>query len=255
MKIIKLSETDSTNRYLLDEASAFASEDITVAIADYQSAGRGMGSNTWESETGKNLLFSILVHPVWVPVNTQYLLSMTEALALRDAIADIIASSGLDAVDVTIKWPNDIYWKNKKISGTRIDGNIKGGKLTDLIIGTGINVNQREFHSDAPNPVSLWQITGKEYDRDEILSNILEYFKCYLEKARDEWDSMQKCDYIMKKYHRHLYRRNGIYRYEDKDGEFDAELVSVHPNGIMTLRKTDGSLSKYEFKEVKFINK
>lgn len=253
MKIIKLSETDSTNRYLLDEAGAFASEDITVAVSDYQSAGRGMGSNTWESESGKNLLFSILVHPDWIPASVQYLLSMTEALALRDVIAEVVASAGMDAEDVTIKWPNDIYWRDRKISGTRIDGNIKGGRLTDLVIGTGINVNQREFHGDAPNPVSLWQITGKEHSIEELLKRVMERFIHYYNIAREEWEDGYDCNTIMDEYHKSMYRREGIYHFEDQNGEFEASMYSVHPNGLLLLERTDGNISMYDFKEVKFI--
>ncbi|MBR4573217.1 MAG: biotin--[Prevotella sp.] len=212
-------------------------EDV-CAVADYQSAGKGMGTNTWESEAGKNLLFSILIHPTWLPVTEQYLMSMAEAIAVVEVVG----------LGTTIKWPNDIYWQDKKMSGTRIDVNLQGGEIRDMVIGTGINVNQREFYSDAPNPISLFNISKREYDSDELLREILERFEEYVEMLR-RGDK----DTIVKRYHERLYRREGFYRYADKDGEFEAELLRVHPNGIMTLRRRDGSLSDYEFKEVKFI--
>lgn len=165
MEIIHLTNITSTNDYLL---SLKSQEDI-VAVSDYQTRGKGMGTNRWESEPGKNLLFSILIHPTWIPVNQQYLLSMAEAVALCDTLREVTD-------DITIKWPNDIYWKDKKISGTRIDVNLSGGILADMVIGTGINVNQTEFLSDAPNPVSLKQITGMEHDREALLNDILERF-------------------------------------------------------------------------------
>ena len=241
-----MSDISSTNDYLL---GLDTEEDVCVRT-DYQSAGKGMGTNTWESEAGKNLLFSILVHPVWLSVTEQYLLSMAEALAIHDALTELLElTMGVETIKkLTIKWPNDIYWEDKKLSGTRIDGNIKGGVLQDFVIGTGINVNQQRFFSDAPNPVSLYQITGKEYDNDEILNKILEHFAKY-QDALKQGDKEK----VVREYHERLYRRTGIHRYEDGNGTFDAEIVKVNTNGIMTLRRTDGTLSDYEFKEVRFV--
>ena len=241
-----MSDISSTNDYLL---SLDTEEDVCVRT-DYQSAGKGMGTNTWESEAGKNLLFSILVHPVWLSVTEQYLLSMAEAIAIHDALTEFLElTMGVETIKkLTIKWPNDIYWEDKKLSGTRIDGNIKGGVLQDFVIGTGINVNQQRFFSDAPNPVSLYQITGKEYDNDEILNKILEHFAKY-QDALKQGDKEK----VVREYHERLYRRTGIHRYEDGNGTFDAEIVKVNTNGIMTLRRTDGTLSDYEFKEVRFV--
>ena len=246
MEIIKLSDISSTNDYLL----GLDTEEEVCVRTDYQSAGKGMGTNTWESEAGKNLLFSILVHPVWLSVTEQYLLSMAEALAIHDALTEFLElTMGVETIKkLTIKWPNDIYWEDKKLSGTRIDGNIKGGVLQDFVIGTGINVNQQRFFSDAPNPVSLYQITGKEYDNDEILNKILEHFAKY-QDALKQGDKEK----VVREYHERLYRRTGIHRYEDGNGTFDAEIVKVNTNGIITLRRTDGTLSDYEFKEVRFV--
>ena len=232
MEIIKLTDTASTNDYLLELNT---DRDICV-VADYQSAGKGMGSNTWESEPGKNLLFSILVHPIWLPINKQYLLSMAEAVAIVEVLGE-----GFE-----IKWPNDIYYGDKKLSGTRIDINLQGGSLKDVIIGTGINVNQDVFVSDAPNPISLKNITGKEHDRDTLLRAILYHFVYYYNMVREAPDN------VVRLYHEHLYRRTGQHTFADKDGTFQAQIVSVADNGIITLRRTDGSLSHYEFKELRF---
>ena len=232
MEIIKLIDIASTNDYLL---GLNTDRDICV-VADYQSAGKGMGSNTWESEPGKNLLFSILVHPTWLPVRQQYLLSMAEAVAIVEVLGE----------GYEIKWPNDIYFGNRKLSGTRIDVNLHGGKLRDVIIGTGININQEVFLSDAPNPVSLKNITGKEHDCDSLLQNILERFAYYYNKVQTATQD------IVHLYHEHLYRRTGFHCYSDKDGTFQAEIVRVAENGIITLRRNDGALSQYEFKELRF---
>lgn len=232
MEIIKLSDTTSTNDYLL---GLNTDQDLCV-VTDYQSAGKGMGTNSWESEPGKNLLFSILVHPTWLPVNRQYLLSMAEAVAIVEVLGD-----GFE-----IKWPNDIYYGDKKLSGTRIDINLQGSSLKDVIIGTGINVNQEVFHSEAPNPISLKNITGQEHDRDTLLRDILERFYLYYKKVQD---SPQE---VVRLYHEKLYRKVGFHSFADKNGTFQAEIVSVAENGIITLHRQNGTLSHYEFKELKF---
>lgn len=245
-RILHLDATASTNDFLLKNAGKYEGEDLVVAVSDYQTAGRGMGTNKWESEVGKNLLFSMLIHPSWVDAGVQFLVSMSEAIALCEVLSEY-------ADDITIKWPNDIYWKDRKISGTRIDGNIQGMKIADMVIGTGINVNQREFHSDAPNPVSLYQITGKEHDCQEILDKIVSRFQYYYDIAQKEWEKYD-CDTIMDEYHKHLYRNDGLYHlYKDIHGTFEAKLFSVHPNGILLLERMDGTISEYEVKEVKFL--
>ena len=241
MEIIKLADITSTNDYLL----GLNTDREICAVADYQFAGRGMDTNTWESERGKNLLFSLLIHPVWLPIQEQYLMSMAEALAVVSSLRRYVDGIGDRAL---IKWPNDIYIGNRKLSGTRIDANVQGGMIRDMVIGTGINVNQTTFSGKAPNPVSLKQVTNKAYDVEELFDNILANFEEYHELLRNGGK-----EDIIRQYHENLYRREGFHKYEDGVGEFEAELVEVSANGIMTLRRKNGILSSYEFKEVRFL--
>ena len=234
MEIIRLDNTTSTIDFLL---ASGCKEELCV-IADYQSAGKGMGQNTWESERGKNLLFSVLLHPVWLPVAEQYLMSMAWALALYDAVAELL---GTQSAMLSIKWPNDIYYADMKLSGTRIDINLQGFAIQDMVIGTGINVNQTEFRSDAPNPVSLWQIIEQETDREQLLRNILKALAHYQ-------GSDVKASYLSL-----LYRRKDFHPYVDKDGAFMAEIVDVEDDGHLLLRDEEGKERRYAFKEVSFI--
>lgn len=240
MEIITLSSTSSTNDYLL----SLNTEREVCVVTDYQTAGKGMGENVWESEQGKNLLFSLLVHPSWLEIQKQYLMSMTHAISLWQALSKYVDNPEL----LTIKWPNDIYYKDSKLSGTRIDLNLQGFMMQDMVIGTGVNVNQMQFTGSAPNPVSMSQITGKTYAVADILHSILEAFEHNSTVLRGGGE-----EYIKKTYHEHLYRRKGTHLYIDKDGEFMAEIVEVAANGIITLRRVDGSLSVYEFKELSFV--
>ena len=234
-KITHIDETDSTNRWLRDCTGGQSPCAINEVVwADYQTAGRGQGTNTWESERGKNLTFSILLHPVDLPANRQFLLSMQVSLAICEALGEHIG-------DLSIKWPNDIYWRNAKIAGILIENRLQGQVIRDSIVGVGLNVNQRQFHSDAPNPISLWQICEHETDREQLLKDILAALDRLLgQEVRERYLSM-------------LYRRKGFHPYVDKDGAFMAELEDVEDDGHLLLCDDSGAHRRYAFKEVTFI--
>ena len=238
-KIIRLKEIDSTNRFLR-ELKDEQEDEMVVAVADFQTAGKGQGSHTWESEAGKNLLFSIKVNPRWVPVRQQFLLSMAGAIAIKEALETYVDG-------ITLKWPNDVYWNDKKISGTLKETSIDSKGIKTCIFGIGINVNQEAFHSDAPNPVSLRQILGHEVDKDELLQKVIEGFRRYYELLR-------RADYmdVSGIYHLSLYRRKGFHRYEDADGDFEGAFVEVEDDGHLILHDKQGVIRSYSFGEVKF---
>ena len=166
---------------------------------------------------------------------------MIGALAIKDALAAITDG-------ITLKWPNDIYWHDRKLSGTLIQTAISGRHLQAFVFGVGINVNQQVFLSDAPNPVSLYQILHQETDREALLDNILTCFEHYYDMLRRGGD-----EDIALLYHRSLYRSTGFFTYEDINGRFEAETVGVSESGHLLLRDREGLQRDYEFKEVKFI--
>lgn len=241
-KIIKLQEIDSTNAYLRNYTPA-EGEEMTVVTAEYQSAGKGQGKNTWESNHGENLLFSILCHPKDVPAKRQFILSQAIALAIRDALRMYIG-------DIKIKWPNDIYWHDHKLGGVLIQCTLTGVNVKDCILGVGIDVNQKEFENLTKNPISLYQITGRDIDRNDLLNSIIEEFQHYLMMI-DEGDY----DHIVADYKESLYRANGYHQYRDEKGEFLARFVTIEPSGRIVLKDEDGMLRTYAFKEVKFMIK
>lgn len=256
IQYIHLDETVSTNDYLRTlpgndgetadgqgdrKQDAQAQPRMTVAWTDFQTAGRGQGTNKWESERGKNLLFSILCHPVMLPLPMQFIISEAHALALYDTLSQ-------KAEGFSIKWPNDIYWHNQKVCGTLIENRIHGGHIYDCIIGTGVNVNQQTFCSDAPNPISLYQILGQETDREALLHEIVTRFDEYLQ-------CIVNGDYgtIAGRYMSFLYRRHGFFTFRDSEGEFEAAIVEVEDNGHLVLRDHEGCTRIYAFKEVEFV--
>ena len=238
--IVRLEETDSTNTYLRQHASQMEAW-MTVVTAEYQTAGRGQGVHTWESNRSENLLFSVLTHPVMVPVRSQFLLSEAGALALKEVLDGYTDG-------ITLKWPNDIYWNDRKQSGTLIETSIGGGRIKNCVFGIGLNVNQKTFESDAPNPVSLAQILGHDIDREQLFKQIVAAFEKYYRMLENG-----QYDAISALYHEALYRRQGFYMYEDGDGRFEGAIVEVGDDGLLVLRDRDGRFREYEFREVKFV--
>jgi len=243
--LLSLEETDSTNNYLtqlcegLDDIAEF-----TTISAEYQTAGKGQRGNSWEGAAGANLLFSFVTYPRFVEARQQFLLSQITSLSIKDALDCHIT-------DISIKWPNDIYWKDKKICGILIENVLDGHSIARCISGVGLNVNQTEFLSDAPNPVSLKQITGKDIDRHALLADILRFSKRYYDDLKLRGEDC--ADELAQKYSESLYRREGIHPFKDKNGTFEASILQVEPEGRLILLDTDGHKRGYLFKEVQFI--
>lgn len=243
MRIVHLSDISSTNDYLL----RLDTEETLAVFSDFQSAGRGMGSNHWESAAGQNLLFSVLLHPVWLSPAHQFVLSMANALALCDLV------KFLGVPDVRIKWPNDIYVGDGKVAGTLIETALSGQRIAKMVIGTGLNLNQRCFLSDAPNPVSVSQFIGHDCNREKALEWVLQRLTYYLELAEREHTVQMPGGPIPQLYHQRLYRADGLHPYEDCNGRFRARLDRVETNGTLVLITEEGEPRRYAVKEVKFI--
>ena len=223
-----IKSTNSTNTLLKEMlAKGEWPENERFLYAGYQTAGRGQTGNGWESEEGKNLLCSILLPPT----KNLYFLNIAVSVALLRVIGE----------DFTIKWPNDIYYGDKKLAGILLENAIVGSEVKYSIAGIGLNVNQTVFVSDAPNPVSLKQITGKEYDIDKLMERLMVEIDQVLNE--DVWPY----------YKAHLYRREGFWPYEDANGRFEARIEDVLPTGEIVLRDKQGNQRKYHFKQVRYI--
>ena len=235
-QIIHIDETDSTNRWLKEKGG----EAAMVVVAEYQTAGKGCGKNSWESERGKNLTFSMLVHPSERPLRIQakeqFRITEVVSVALCKTLQPYIYNK------VEIKWPNDIYVGHRKICGVLIENRLQGSDIKDSIIGIGLNVNQTVFVSDAPNPVSLYQLTKLKTDLDELLIRFL-----------TEFDSAYQCVTTPIAYRQRLYRKGKEGLYRDGNGVFTAKLENVFFDGRLLLVDQDGQERIYAFKEVQFI--
>ena len=241
--LIILPETDSTNNYLTQLCGEQQSvvREFTTVIAERQTAGKGQRGNSWESEDCRNITFSFVLYPTFVEARRQFILSQIVSLSIKEELDEWTKG-------ISIKWPNDIYWKDKKICGMLIENDLMGRNISQSISGIGINVNQEAFHSTAPNPVSLRQITGKQYDIFEILRNIMLRIQSDYELLRNG-----DTELIAHRYEKALFRKEGMHRYKDADGEFFARIICVEPEGKLILEDDAQRKRGYMFKEVEYL--
>ena len=248
-----LPEVQSTNTYLLDLLTQGTTlPDTTVIYTLRQTAGRGQMGNSWESEPDKNILFSMLLCPTFLPIKEQFLLSQICSLGIVEALDELICAQQLqDNVKLSIKWPNDIYAGDGKLCGILIENRLMGGTLQHSVLGVGINVNQEKWIGNAPNPVSL-KMLGIQTDPltvlDLVTKHIVELYNAFR-------DNKEMANVIRERYMQRLYRKDGYYAYYDpaKDEHFDAEIAGVDAQGPLMLRLPSGEVRSYWFKEVKFV--
>lgn len=238
--IIVLNEVDSTNNYAKQLISDKL-EDATVVLAYYQNNGKGQQGNYWESEAKKNLLCSLILFPSGLEAARQFLISKVVSLALLKVLSNKVEH-------VSIKWPNDIYIGTKKIAGILIENTIKGSVIESTIIGVGLNINQEVFVSNAPNPISLFQLTKRYYEVQNVLNEFISSFELLWEELETggSWD-IEKC------YYSNLFRRNEWSLYQKDGEEFEARIVGVGDFGQLKLENKSGEIKEFMFKEVEFV--
>ena len=236
--IYHLSSTTSTN----DDAKDLRYVDGDIVWADFQTAGRGQRGHSWESRKGENLTFSVVLEPSFLPVAQQFLL--LEAVSL--SLVDFFDSYGIRP---SIKWTNDIYVDDRKLVGILIEHLYTGATLSRTIVGIGINVNQREFSPDLPNPVSMALLTGREFDLAEVLSR----FEGALQRRYAQLRSGEG-DRLQADYHARLYRRDEWHRFALPDGSrVEGAIRGVKPMGDLIIEHRNGEVKSFLFKEVEFI--
>jgi BirA family transcriptional regulator, biotin operon repressor / biotin---[acetyl-CoA-carboxylase] ligase len=240
-KLFFSKELTSTNSYAASLLKDTVVQEGAVVYTNYQSSGRGQAGNKWESEENKNLLVSIVLYPSMVYPADQFLLSMFVSLGICDFLKRY--TSG-----ISIKWPNDIYVNNDKIAGMLIENSITGEIIEHMIAGVGININQSEFLSDAPNPVSLLNLTGIQYDLETCLNQLLSDLDKRYKMLLSEDLTLLRNDYTYC-----LYRRDQWCDYQDNKGVFKGRIRDVSDTGRLRIERAGGLINEYSFKEVDFI--
>lgn len=239
--VVRLDETLSTNAELKRLQMEGSLPEGSVVMADFQTAGRGQAGNSWYSAKGKNLLLSFLLYPHSVKAKDQFIISQIVSLALKNVLDGYITN-------VTIKWPNDIYWNDKKIAGILIENSLSGQHIEHTIVGVGLNVNEKEFPSVLPNPVSLCQVVGFDVDRELLLTSLHnEFLILYHEMERGEIAPIEQ------RYMQSLYRKGGQHWFVDKSGGFKASIKTVLSSGHLVLTAYPSLEDRvYAFKEIAF---
>ena len=264
LKYIHLEQIDSTNAYLQRQQSE---NDIRnwVVSADEQTAGKGMGSNSWESEVGKNLTFSLALDVSFLPAERQFLLSEAVALGLIYALDDLLMEGmscrGFSPMSyrptlggsvsmpskLSIKWPNDIYYENHKLAGILINSTIKVNMMDVSIVGIGLNVNQMQFQDWPTHPISLKQITGKKYDLQPLLEQISERILIKVEQLKSAPATIEQ-EYLKRLFHYHIWA----------DYEVDGKVMRLFMTGLdafgrlMLVDEINNSYC-FDIKEIKFL--
>ncbi len=243
--LVTIKQVDSTNSFLKNLLSnSTPVPEGTVIMADEQYAGRGQQQNTWHSEPGKNLTFSLLLKPHFLSPSQQFDLNRATSLGVYDALHPLLGDQ------LKIKWPNDIYYGDQKLGGMLIENTIQGDKLKDSIVGIGININQENFPEGASNATSVKQILQKDYELTLILSEICKHIEVYYLKLR-----AGQTEFVRNAYLSRLYWLNEERGFESDNGVFNGIVKNVLPGGLLIIEDTNGRQLEFNLKELKFLNK
>ena len=231
----------STNAHTFDLMKKSKLPEGTILYTNYQSAGKGYSGNKWESEDSKNLLISIILYPSFIKPEDQFLISMVISLGVCDFLMRFIP-------ECSIKWPNDIWVNNDKIAGLLLESSLTGNQIESTVAGIGLNINQQNFLSNAPNPVSLNQLTGVNYDLPSSLEKLAsDLDKRYKQLIGGNYGQIKK-EYVSK-----LYRLNRWHEFRDKNGLYRGRVLTVGDYGRLIIERQNGEISEYSFKETEFI--
>ncbi len=240
--LFSLERIASTNLYalrLLDEEKPIEG---TIVVAYDQYAGRGQVNKHWESEPGQNLTCSIILYPDFLPARQQFVLSQLVALSIADTLRFFIPKG------VKIKWPNDLYISNKKITGILIQNALQGSTIRSTVIGIGLNVNQTVFTSDAPNPTSIALETNATVDLKLVLTKLAQNLEKWYLKLKSG-----KMEEINTTYLEQLFRRNEIHSYRRPDGRiFSGSIQGTTATGQLIV-DTEKGAELFSLKEIGYV--
>lgn len=242
--IVVLGETDSTNLELwrrIDRGEVLP--EGFVLWAGMQTAGRGQAGTKWYGEANKNLSFSVILKPGFLPPSKLFMLNKCIALGIRAALEDLTDDSGF-----SIKWPNDILWQKGKIAGTLIENRIQGQTFELTVAGIGININQTVFPAAIPNPTSLALISGREYDIAECLGQVFHQLITYYRYLKEGKETL-----INKAYMEQLLGLGEWMHFRHQDKNIKAMICGVNEYGKLILKNEDHQYSEHGMKEVELL--
>lgn len=243
-KIVKLSSTASTNSYLKDLLSK--SEPLpegTVIMAEEQLAGRGQMGNSWYSEAGKNLHFSLLLKPSFLNLSQQFELNKAVSLALYDTLEPLLGP------DLKIKWPNDLLYRDQKLCGILVENLLQGSKWKHAVVGIGLNVNHDQFPAELPQAISLKNILHSDADLESLLADLCKALEVrYLQLKSAKFERLHQ-DYLKALY---KFEEWEIFRLKEESRE--GKITGISTQGLLQVDFGSEKL-EFGFKEIAFVTK
>lgn len=239
-EITFLDVIDSTNNYAQHLISQKKAKNGQIILAQQQTSGKGQRNNTWQSSKGENLLMSLILFPNHLPIQHQFYLNMAVALSIVECLNKI--------VQFHIKWPNDIYYNQQKLGGILIENSITNNQLKTSIIGIGINVNQTQFPTNIPNPISLKLISANHYQLSSLAKSIASKILQYL-------NQIEKGHFltIRNEYKSHLFAHNQWQKFKTNQLSFNGKICDVNPMGHLVVEHQNGLIKTYANGEIEFI--
>lgn len=243
---IHVESVDSTNSYASEMLRQIELVEGSLIYSFSQLNGRGQRGNSWESEPSKNVALSLVLHPKFLTIEKQFLLTKITSLAVADLMAEMLEES-INPKEISIKWPNDIYVKDQKIAGILIENTLKESSIQSSIVGIGINVNQIDF--SIKTATSLASLSGKEFELMKVLNRLCEFFEArYLQLKSNKLESIDSA------YLERLYRLNEWANYKSMDSGFDGKVKGVSKIGKLQVELRNGDLKEFDLKEISFAN-
>ena len=245
MKITHFKTLESTNQYLQNLLNEGVDIVNNIVVTDFQTSGKGQGKNVWQSEDGKNLLFSVALDMSFLKAENQFLLTQMVSVTMINVLKKYLPEESL-----FIKWPNDIYFKDKKIAGILIKNEIKGMMMGTSIIGIGLNVNQTTFDENLPNPISMKTITGNDFELETILNDICFELRALSYEPYGNTNSQQP---IANSYTDKLYRYNQWASYEHEGAVKEMMIIGYDQFGRLILKEKNDREVVCDLKEISFV--
>ena len=241
--LITLKEVDSTNNFLKNILSnSKPLVEGTVIMAESQYAGRGQQQNRWHSDPGKNLTFSLLLNPTFLEIKHQFDLTRAVSLGVYDGLNPLLGNA------LKIKWPNDIYYGDKKLGGMLIENLLHGSRIKQSVIGIGLNINQEDFPPSLPNATSVKQILHHDYDILPILSEICNNIEAWYLRLKAGQTALVRESYLNR-----LYWLNESHSFRSNGDVFEGTISNVKDNGVLVINNNFETELEFTFKQIEFI--
>ena len=233
---IELDSVDSTNNYAMARIHAGMASDGLVCLAHHQWAGKGQRGRSWVDEPGQSLTMSLVVNPLPLNIGQQFLLSAAVGLGVLDFLRSYSPNHW------SLKWPNDIYWNDRKAAGILIDTVIQGNNWSFAVVGIGLNLNQDHFPTTLSRAVSLKQIISGHYEPSQVARDLVPLLQHRIKQLKEDPER------ILSDYNRSLYKIQQPVALKNKEELIVATLLGVDASGLLLT-----SQGSFAWKETEFV--